>query len=83
MLYSDGITEAENPEGRPFDESGLELVIASQTGRDPHDVGTAIFRAVAAHAQADRFADDLTVLVLRRLTGAPAEMLTQSSSSGV
>src|SRR5206468_4845928 len=27
VVYSDGITEAEDPAGRPFEESGLELVV--------------------------------------------------------
>ena len=30
VLYSDGITEAENRSGRPFDESGLETIITAK-----------------------------------------------------
>ena len=29
VLYSDGITEAENPAGQPFEEAGLEAVVDS------------------------------------------------------
>lgn len=65
VLYSDGVTEAEDPQGRPFEESGLEGVVA-RSGRDLGELGTAVFDAVTLHAQADRFADDLTILLLRR-----------------
>jgi serine phosphatase RsbU (regulator of sigma subunit) len=66
ILYSDGITEAEDPQGRPFEEAGLERVVAVDPRRDPATLGTVVLRAVAAHAQDTRFADDLTVLVLQR-----------------
>ena len=29
VLYSDGVTEAENPAGQPFEESGLDRVVAA------------------------------------------------------
>lgn len=72
IAYSDGITEAEDPKGRPFEESGLETVIASCADREPQVLGAAVIDAVAAHAQEDRFADDLTILVLRRVAVAAA-----------
>ena len=37
VFYSDGITEAEDPEGQPFEESGLELVI--ERSAEPAGVG--------------------------------------------
>ena len=66
VLYSDGITEAENRSGRPFDESGLEAVIDSEAARDPEAIGRAMLAAVEAHAGDARLADDLTALVLKR-----------------
>jgi sigma-B regulation protein RsbU (phosphoserine phosphatase) len=66
VLYSDGITEAENPAGRSFDEAGLETTITSATARDPEVLGRAILAAVDHHAGEARLADDLTVLVLTR-----------------
>jgi sigma-B regulation protein RsbU (phosphoserine phosphatase) len=66
VFYSDGITEAENPDGQPFEESGLELVVDSCAGRAASDLGTEVLAAVQAHARRTRFADDLTVLVLKR-----------------
>jgi serine phosphatase RsbU (regulator of sigma subunit) len=69
VLYSDGITEAENPAGQPFEESGLERFLAARGGDPPAMLAPAILQAVEAHARASRFGDDLTVLILKR---APA-----------
>lgn len=66
VLYSDGITEAENTSGRPFDESGLETIIGNEAARDPEAIGRAVLAAVEAHAGDARLADDLTALVLKR-----------------
>jgi serine phosphatase RsbU (regulator of sigma subunit) len=66
VLYSDGITEAENPEGQPFEESGLERLLSNLPDDDLAAAGRGIFDTVERHAQDIRFADDLTVLLLRR-----------------
>jgi phosphoserine phosphatase RsbU/P len=66
VLYSDGITEAENPAGQPFEESGLERLVAARGGDAPAILAPAILQAVEAHARASRFTDDLTVLILKR-----------------
>ncbi len=66
VLYSDGISEAENASGRPFDQTGIETVIAAQAERDPEHIGRALLRAAEAHAGEVKLADDLTALVLKR-----------------
>jgi sigma-B regulation protein RsbU (phosphoserine phosphatase) len=66
VLYSDGITEAENPSGEPFEESGLETVVERHAAAPPAEIGTRILSAVADHARGSRFTDDLTILVLKR-----------------
>jgi serine phosphatase RsbU (regulator of sigma subunit) len=66
VLFSDGITEAETRGGRPFEESGLEAVLAAESSADPAELGRVIFRAVEAHADDARLGDDLTILALRR-----------------
>jgi phosphoserine phosphatase RsbU/P len=66
ILYSDGVTEAEDPAGQPFEETGLERVVAAYGDEPPADLARAIVRAVEAHAKDSRFADDLTVLILKR-----------------
>ena len=66
ILYSDGITEAEDPAGRPFEESGLEGVITVYSAMSSADIGGGVIQAVEAHARTPRFTDDLTLLVLKR-----------------
>lgn len=64
--YSDGITEAENASGRPFDESGLESALRLHGHESIGSIGPAVVHAVERHTGDTRFADDLTVLLLRR-----------------
>jgi len=66
ILYSDGITEAEDPAGVPFEEAGLEQTIATNAGFSAAEIGTAVLKAVEQHAQDFRFSDDLTILILKR-----------------
>ncbi|HZB25964.1 MAG TPA: PP2C family protein-serine/threonine phosphatase [Vicinamibacterales bacterium] len=70
VLYSDGITEAEDPGGRPFEETGLEAIIAAHVADPPAELGARVLKAVEAHAKSSRFVDDLTILILQR---APAQ----------
>jgi sigma-B regulation protein RsbU (phosphoserine phosphatase) len=67
-IYSDGITEAENPAGLPFDERGLQDVLHSERRNNMAAIGAAVVRAVEVHTADVRFADDLTLLLLRRST---------------
>jgi phosphoserine phosphatase RsbU/P len=69
-VYSDGITEAENPAGQPFDEEGLEAALTANRERTLPAIGAAVVRAVEVHTADTRFADDLTILLLR--SSAPA-----------
>jgi serine phosphatase RsbU (regulator of sigma subunit) len=70
-VYSDGITEAENPKGVPFDEIGLETALKASQHDSLSAVGAAVVRAVERHTDEHKFADDLTILLLRRCA-APA-----------
>lgn len=66
VLYSDGITEAEDPDGRPFEESGLEGVITTYSAFTAAEMAAEVFKAVERYANDSRFADDLTILILKR-----------------
>ena len=72
LMYSDGLTEAESPDGEPFDEAGLERTLALYAGAYQASaaatLGRAVFEAVERHRRDQRLADDLTVLVLSRLS---------------
>jgi serine phosphatase RsbU (regulator of sigma subunit) len=65
-VYSDGITEAENPAGVPFDEAGLASTLHMHRSDALAELGAAVVRAVERHTSDKRFADDLTILLLRR-----------------
>jgi len=65
-IYSDGITEAEDPSGNPFDEAGLEQALRANRAQDVTAIGGAVVRAVERHTDNTKFADDLTILLLRR-----------------
>jgi sigma-B regulation protein RsbU (phosphoserine phosphatase) len=83
VMYSDGITEAENPMGQPFDEEGLQRVVDTRTWATATELGWATFEAVERHTQERRLLDDLTVLVVRRLHPLPAAALAQTHVVGV
>jgi phosphoserine phosphatase RsbU/P len=65
-IYSDGITEAENPAGKPFDEVGLETALKAASKETLATIGANVVRAVERHTDEKKFADDLTILLLRR-----------------
>ncbi len=71
VLFSDGITEAENSSGVPFDDGGLETVINQRWWQDLNTLGTSVLRSVEAHAAGTKIADDLTVLAVRRPVPLP------------
>lgn len=66
VLYSDGITEAEDPEGRPFEEAGLQSVVDRNASDPPAELLSRVLKAVEAHSRDSRFFDDLTILILKR-----------------
>ena len=65
-IYSDGVTEAENASGRPFDENGLESTLAANRSLPLSALGASVVRAVEQHSVDTRLADDLTILLLKR-----------------
>ena len=71
VMYSDGVTEAENIEGQPFDEAGLQHVMDGRDWASAKELGWATFAAVDQHSRERKLLDDLTVLVLRRLPPIP------------
>ena len=73
VAYSDGVTEAENPAGVPFDEIGLRNILAAHQDAGVDELGATIFRAVEQYAADTKLADDLTVLAIRRLPPLPID----------
>ena len=72
VMYSDGVTEAEDAAGVPFDEAGLKDVIDRGGWASAKELAWATFAAVDNHSQQRRLLDDLTILAVRRLPPLPA-----------
>ena len=66
VAYSDGITEAENRAGQPFDEDGLEQAVHTYASSPAPDLARTLFTVVERHVRDVKLADDLTVLVVKR-----------------
>jgi sigma-B regulation protein RsbU (phosphoserine phosphatase) len=66
LVYTDGITEAMNPEHALFGEERLTNVLHDVTAAPSREVVQAILAAVEAHAAGADQSDDITVLCLRR-----------------
>ncbi len=67
VLFSDGVTEAANSSGEDFGEVRLGEVVAANRDRPASEIVEAIEAAVVAFTQGAPAADDITVVVARRL----------------
>lgn len=76
LMYSDGMTEAENEQGVPLDETGLEATLTAWAGGSAPEISAALLRAVDDHVQSARIGDDLTVLVLKRTSRVEPDVPT-------
>jgi serine phosphatase RsbU (regulator of sigma subunit) len=71
VMYSDGITEAENEAGEAFDETGLQGIVDGRGWASAKELAWATFAAVEHHTAQRRLLDDLTILAVRRLPPLP------------
>jgi serine phosphatase RsbU (regulator of sigma subunit)/pSer/pThr/pTyr-binding forkhead associated (FHA) protein len=67
VLYSDGVTEAATPDDDDFGETRLGELAASLRTRPAHEIVAAVQGEVAKFAAGTPQADDITVVVMRRL----------------
>lgn len=67
VLYSDGITEAQDPAGDEYKEERLILSLQDQFHQCAQAMADSVLRDVGRFRQTLRPADDMTLLVLRRL----------------
>ena len=70
MLYTDGITEAQDAQGDFFDEDRLQEVLRASPGRSAADVQEAVIARVGAFVGAAPQSDDIALVVVVR---SPAE----------
>jgi phosphoserine phosphatase RsbU/P len=67
VLFSDGVTEAADPSDDEYGEDRLGALVASMKDRPAEEIIEAIHNAVTAYTQGAPAADDITVVVARRL----------------
>lgn len=66
VVYSDGYTEAEDPNGEEFGQDRLADVVAGNAGLEPAELASTIDAALDAYVAGQPFADDRTIVVIRR-----------------
>jgi len=67
ILYTDGVTEAENASHEEFSESRLEATIKSVPGAGSQEIIETILEDVTDFTDGTAQSDDITMLVLKRL----------------
>jgi serine phosphatase RsbU (regulator of sigma subunit) len=67
VLFSDGVTEAADPSDNEYGEERLGTLVASMKDRPSEEIVEAIHNTVIAFTQGAPAADDITVVVARRL----------------
>ena len=65
ILYSDGITEAFNPNAEMYGLERLKTVIAKKRHLSPEEIKTEILSDLKAHQQDERANDDITLVVVK------------------
>jgi serine phosphatase RsbU (regulator of sigma subunit) len=66
LLYTDGISEAQNPRGELFGESKILEAVAATRSRSPREIQDALVANVFAFAGPASQVDDITLVVLSR-----------------
>jgi sigma-B regulation protein RsbU (phosphoserine phosphatase) len=66
LLFSDGVTDAQNADGDEFGEARLHDVLREVAGQPAATIIERVFEAVEAFAAGHPQFDDMTILVLRR-----------------
>jgi len=63
VMFSDGVTEAENPAGEQFGDEGVAAILQSHRDASADELRARILAAVSDHC-GDEFQDDVVLLVL-------------------
>ena len=67
MLFSDGVTDAQNEAGEEFGEVRLHDMLRSLAGHHASAIISRVFAAIEEFVDGTPQFDDMTILVLRRL----------------
>jgi sigma-B regulation protein RsbU (phosphoserine phosphatase) len=71
VMFSDGVVEAEDASGQPFDEAGVRATVDHPSWSSAKELAWALVASVQRHTDDRRLMDDLTALVARRLPPLP------------
>lgn len=66
VLYSDGISEAVNPNGDLYTAQKVRAVVAAEKGRSPEETGRALIGDVRRHVGQREQTDDISLVVFGR-----------------
>ena len=65
FVYTDGVTEALDPQAREFSDERLVNILSANRGLDPKPMSDLLRSSIAEFAQGAQQSDDITVLALR------------------
>jgi phosphoserine phosphatase RsbU/P len=68
VVFSDGVTDSADPQSERFGEHRLKEVLQAHTELDAGAIRDAIMRAAVRHAGSAAQADDMTLMVVKRLS---------------
>jgi len=72
LLYTDGISEANNSSGAQFGIDGISLVAGERHGWAPQELVAACLSDVERHSAGSRQADDQTLMAIQRIGSSAA-----------
>jgi len=83
VLFSDGVTEAMDPENKEFGNTRLKEVLGQHAGSTVEEIQAAVLKAVQEFTRGAGQADDLTLLVIRYVGPASTSEQMDSRSQTV
>jgi sigma-B regulation protein RsbU (phosphoserine phosphatase) len=69
LLYTDGVTEARDPQGGQFSQARLEASLSGRRGATGRELLAGLEQELSAFAGNDTAEDDITLVAVRRLAG--------------
>lgn len=67
VLYSDGVTDIMNPEGRPFGQQAFHSLVTENRDRTAEEIRNLVYQACMRHRSTSDQFDDFTLIVIKRL----------------
>lgn len=69
LLYTDGVTEAQNTDGELYGEERLLALLAHRHEQQPHDVVATLFEEIGNFGRGCEQSDDIAILDIKRING--------------